>query len=235
MRRGTSLDPRRSTSRPVSRPCGIPRWPHVCIRYGDYGRAKARDGRAMDIRGCLASFYADGLEALVCGRRYERYEELPEMGTQDNIALVMRILNNLNVTAHSLAHRQRSRPAFAISNEYDLQDLLFAQLRAVFDDARKEEWTPQSAGSAKRIDFVLPASGIVLEAKFVRDRKHANRIADELRVDFECYHAHERCRHLVALVWDPDRHIADPIQFCEDLSGLRQKDSASFNVSVLVR
>jgi hypothetical protein len=204
-------------------------------RYGNYGRTRLKDGTVADIRGCHASFYPQGLDELLMGQRPERYEELPDIEARDSLALVMRMLNNLNVSARVLGNRQRSRPAFDIANEYDLQDFLFALLRSVFDDARREEWTPQRAASAKRIDVVLPDIGVVLEAKFVRDANHAKRVADELRIDFECYHDHPSCGHLLALVWDPTRHIADPAQFSNDLSGLRQKNGKSFEVTVLVR
>jgi REase_DpnII-MboI len=204
-------------------------------RYGNYGRSKMRNGDEVDIRGCHASFYPDGLEAVVCGARRERYEELPEIGARDKLALAMQLLNNLPVAARILGERQRSRPPFAIESEFDVQDLLFAVLRSVFQDARREEWTPQRAGSAKRIDVILPASHVVVEAKYVRNRRHAKEVADELRVDFECYHDHEYCEHLIALVWDPHRHISDPEQFSSDLSGLRQKGDHTFEVTVLVR
>ncbi len=204
-------------------------------RYGDYGHSKLKDGREVDIRGCLASFYPDGLEALMCGARHERYEELPELTQRDNLALVMKMLNNVTVAARFLSDRKHSRPPFEIESEYDVQDLIYTLLRSVFDDARKEEWTPQRAGSSKRMDVLLPGLELVLEVKYVRDRAHARTVADELRIDFECYHAHPQCRQLVAFVWDPDRHLSDPAQFSEDLSGLRQKDDHSFNVTVLVR
>lgn len=202
---------------------------------GNSDLSRTHDGRGVDIRGCPASFYPDGLEDLLCGRRRDRHEELPEIALRDNLGLVMRILNNFSVAARLLAARQRSRPPFIIVNEYDLQDLLFALLRSVFDDARREEWTPQRAGSAKRIDLVPRKIGVVLETKYVRDQRHARQVADDLRIDFECYHAHQHCKHLIALVWDPNRHIADASQFSTDRSGFRQKGDTSFEVTVLVR
>jgi hypothetical protein len=151
------------------------------------------------------------------------------------LALVLQVVGNFPAAARALRDRLHNRPAFVIDCEYDVQDLLFATLRSVFDDTKREEWTPQQAGSAKRIDILLTELGAVVEAKFVRDANHARRVADELRIDFECYHLHPACEHLIALVIDPDRLIADPLQFVTDLSGLRQKGASSFDVSVLVR
>lgn len=210
--------------------------PEIADRVRHYGPTHLVDGREIDIRGCLASFYPPGMEALVCGARPERYEELPKLGaTRDRLALVQQIVSSFPIAARTLIERNRGRASFEIATEYDVQDLLFCLLRAVFTDVRREEWTPQSAGSAKRIDIVVPSLGALIEAKFVRDAAHARRVADELRVDFECYHLHSSCKHVVPLVVDPKRLLIDPVQFADDLGGLRRKRASSFDVTVLVR
>lgn len=197
---------------------------------------RVRNYQNVDHLGCLASFYTNEIEDLVCGGRRDRYEELPGRGEpRDRLAQLMQILNNFPLVARILKDRQRGRPGYLLENEYDVQDLLFAVVRAVFDDARREEWTPQRAGSAKRIDVTIGSIESVVETKYVRDKRHARHVADELRVDFECYHDRTECHHLVALVVDPQGHIADPVQFGADLSGLRQKGDHTFEVSVLVR
>jgi len=205
-------------------------------RYGNYGRTKLKSGSTIDLRGCHASFYPDGMEDVLCGGVRSRYEALPELEpTRDRIGLAMQIVNAFPVVSGSLANRGHGREPFRIENEYDVQDLLFAILRSVFEDCKREEWTPKRAGSAKRIDIVIPTINAVIETKFVRDRSHGKEVADELRVDFECYHDHPNCAHLIAVCIDPDRHIGDPVQFEDELSGLRVKGSHEFNVTVLVR
>ncbi len=205
-------------------------------RYGNYGKSKLKRGGTVDIRGCHASFYPDGMESLLCGGTRNRYEALPELEpTRDRLGLLMQILNAFPTASRMLANRGHGRPPFLVESEYDLQDLLFAIVRSVFEDACREEWTPKRAGSAKRMDIVVPAINTVIEAKFVRDARHAKSVADELRVDFECYHDHENCAQLVAICADPNRHIVDSEQFETELSGLRKKGSHEFNVTVLVR
>lgn len=137
--------------------------------------------------------------------------------------------------ARALSDRGHGRPPFEIVNEYDVQDLLFATLRAAFPDARREVWTPQPAAGGRRIDIVLPGASIVIETKYVRDAAHARRVGDELRIDFETYHSHPTCKHLLALVVDPAQQIRDPRQFEVDLSGLRQKGSSIFEAIVVLR
>jgi hypothetical protein len=59
-------------------------------------------------------------------------------------------------------------------------------------------------------------------------------VADELKVDFESYHAHPHCDHLFALIFDPGRFIIDPEPLVRDLSGLRVKSDHTFTVHVLI-
>jgi hypothetical protein len=75
---------------------------------------------------------------------------------------------------------------------------------------------------------------MLVEAKFVRSRAHGRTVADELRIDFESYHAHPSCENVFAMVWDPSRHIADPASLERELSGGRTKGEKSFDVSVRV-
>jgi len=121
-----------------------------------------------------------------------------------------------------------------LSCERDLQDLFFFALRATFDEVSREEWTPSSGGSSKRVDLVLPAARLLIETKFVRSKAHGRTVADELRIDFECYHHHPDCKALIAIVWDPQRWISDPKVLERDLSGDRTKDGNSFGVVVRV-
>lgn len=211
--------------------------PEIAERVRAYnGYGELDDGTREDIRGCHASFYPDGMEELLCGGARDRYEALPEVEpSRERLALVMQIVNAFPVVERLLKNRGHQRPPFLVGNEYDFQDLLFALLRSVFEDAQREEWTPKQAGSAKRIDMVIPSAEAVIETKFIRDRAHGKAVADELRIDFESYHGHQHCRNLVAVCLDPAGHILDPTQFEAELSGLRKKDQHEFNVTVLVR
>lgn len=131
--------------------------------------------------------------------------------SRERLALVLQVVNAFPVVERILKNRGHQRPPFLVENEYDFQDLLFALLRSVFEDAQREEWTPKQAGSAKRIDMVIPSAEAVIETKFIRDRAHGKVVADELRVDFESYHGHQYCRNLIAVCLDPDVHISTPL------------------------
>lgn len=108
-------------------------------------------------------------------------------------------------------------------------------IKSVFPDARIEEHTAVHAGGTKLIDIVIPGISTVVEIKYVRDRRHAKEVANELKVDFESYHIHPHCKRLIAYVWDPHKHLSDRSNFTNDLRGLRAKGASQFEVDVMVK
>jgi hypothetical protein len=160
---------------------------------------------------------------------------LPNLHAIDKTSLIIQIIDYFPVISRYLSKRKHNRPPFEIKNEYDVQDLLFVNIRAIFEDARMEEWTPKHGGKSKRIDIVVPSCNTVIEAKYIRDENHAKSISDELKVDIESYHAHSRCQNLLFLVYDSNKHIIDPSEISNDLSGRRVKGKSNFDVQVLIR
>lgn len=208
-------------------------------------RSLARDAErsAIDRRGydqnaegvCAADFLGDDVEGLVCGWRLDRVQRVRAADPRlDALAQIQQIAVSLPTAVKALTERGRGRPSFEIECERDVQDLFFFALRAAFEDVRREEWTPSSAGNAKRADLFIPHAGVMLEVKYVRDAPHGRRVANELRVDFESYHSHPGCKTLVAVVWDEHRCIPDPAALERDLAGPRTKSDANFDVVVKV-
>jgi hypothetical protein len=212
-----------------------PRFRDRVASYGNYGKSRTVEGDIEDIRGCLASFIGEDLEDLLCGHRPDRYVESPSLGDRSNQnELVLRALKSVAVNARKLSNRSHGRPGITVNNEYDVQDLAEMTLTPLFADVTREEWTPQIAGSAKRMDIVIPSLGVVVECKYIRDSAHARKVADELKIDFESYHEYAECRELFAYIYDPNNYIADPERFARDMSGLRQKRGHAFSVYVLI-
>ena len=112
-------------------------------------------------------------------------------------------LDQFPVIAHFLSNRTNNRPNFIIENEYDVQDLLYSNLRSVFENVKTEEWTIQHGGKSKRIDIVLPDIDTIIEVKMIRNKSHGKSISDELKIDIESYHVHPNCRKLVCFIYDP--------------------------------
>lgn len=147
--------------------------------------------------------------------------------------LLLDLMKNFSASAAVLRLRQRGRPPLTLSDEYDTADLLHALIRKDFDDVIREDWTTKHAGRSGRVDFVIPSLNTIIEVKHVRDKDHVPRLLVELNDAFERYHHHLECKWLMAFIYDPQGHIADPVQL-EKLSGPRKKGNHSFDVTVFV-
>ena len=65
------------------------------------------------------------------------------------------LIQRFHQVVRQLKHRHDDRETLVIRDEYDVQDLLHALLRTLFDDVRPEEHTPSYAGASSRMDFLL--------------------------------------------------------------------------------
>ena len=109
-----------------------------------------------------------------------------------------------------MRERHEQRPTLDEADEYDVQDLFHALLTIYFDDIRKEEWTPTYAGSASRMDFLLPEIEAVVEIKMTRPTLSTKQLGEQLIVDIAKYKKHLMCRTLFCVVYDPDGRISNP-------------------------
>lgn len=147
--------------------------------------------------------------------------------------LLLVLLCGLRRAMHPLTHRRKGAQQLTFTSEYDVQDLLHALLRPWVSDIRPEEYTPSYAGSSTRMDFLLPAHGVVIELKFVRDRTHAKGIGDELIIDIEHYQVHPRCETLWCVVYDPNHLLTNAEGLRTDLEGKRAREDGKLTVKVL--
>jgi hypothetical protein len=148
--------------------------------------------------------------------------------------LLQVIIRGLPRAMHPLTHRRKGLPSISIQSEYDIQDLLHSQLRPWVADIRPEEYTPSYAGTATRMDFLLPRYSLVLETKRVRDKAHAAVIGDELIVDIEHYRRHPKCNRLWCIVYDPQHLIPNPSGLVTDLEGSRSTPDGAVQVRLYV-
>jgi hypothetical protein len=184
---------------------------------------------------CFAAFAGDDLEGLLCGGATDRYEYLSGAYSGDRRFILTEILEMFPTAAGHLLNRNGSRPSYRLEEEQDVRDLLYSMIKSVFPDTRIEEHTRIHAGSAKRIDIVIPRISTMIEIKYVRNSRHAKKVADELRIDFESYHAHPDCKKLIAYVWDTGGNLIDRSNFIKDLRGLRIKGNSRFSVDIMIK
>ncbi len=133
------------------------------------------------------------------------------------------LLQRFHKIARQLRHRHDNRETLLIRDEYDVQDLLHTLLKTLFDDVRPEEYTPSYAGASSRMDFLLKAEKIVVEAKMARTKLTDKLIGEQLIVDMNRYQSHPDCKRLVCFIYDPEGYVKNPFALENDLSG-KQND-----------
>ncbi|MFC9173752.1 hypothetical protein [Streptomyces sp. NPDC057107] len=109
-------------------------------------------------------------------------------------------------------------PAPTVEKEGDLQVLVEACLRLMYEDVRPEDFVPQRAGGRSRVDFLIPDVGVVVETKMTRESLTDKLVGEELAIDWNRYSAHPDCRGILALVYDPGRHLKNPAGLESDLT-----------------
>lgn len=146
---------------------------------------------------------------------------LPEDRTveaPDSLARLVALLDRIPAAIRALSRRSHSRPAVSVDDEYDLQYVLHVVLTASFRDVRPEEWTPSYAGGSSRMDFLLKADRIVVEAKYTRPGLADREVADQLIVDRTRYATHQDCGTLACFVYDPKQLLRYPESLERDLA-----------------
>ncbi|MEY9952446.1 hypothetical protein [Leifsonia sp. EB34] len=147
-----------------------------------------------------------------------------------DLAQVLRRLPRLLETLN------RQRPDWKlierIADEHDLQAVVEALLRTLFDDVRPEDYVPSRAGRNSRVDFVLPEVGVVIETKMTRPGLDSKRLVEELLIDAGRYPKHPDCDAIVALVYDPERRVVNPAGLERDLTQRTQYGLSFFCVVV---
>jgi hypothetical protein len=131
----------------------------------------------------------------------------------------------------ALRRRHGSRAPLEFDDEYDDQYLFKALLALFFDDIRPEDYVPDYAGGRSRVDFLLPEHGLAIELKHTRDGLTDKSLGEQLIVDTARYAGASKARHLLALVFDPDRHLENPRGLEKDL----QREHGSTDLAVTVR
>jgi hypothetical protein len=159
---------------------------------------------------------------------HEEDNELPT--SKISFEIITNLCDRFHLAVNQLRRRHDDRPTLGVADEYDVQDLFHALLTIHFDDIRTEEWTPSYAGGSSRMDFMLNDECIVIELKMTR-KGLENRVASEqLIIDKERYKTHQKCKHLICFLYDPDGKIINPRGFEKDLS-----QSEDLRVDVYVR
>jgi hypothetical protein len=136
------------------------------------------------------------------------------------LSILINICKRFHAVAKHLRKRYNQREPLDINDEYDLQDLIYALLHINFNDIRKEEWTPNYACGASRMDFLINPFGIVLETKKTREGLGSKELGKQLVNDIVWYEKHPNCKKLICFIYDPEERITNPKGLITDLENM---------------
>jgi hypothetical protein len=149
-------------------------------------------------------------------------------------AMIEQICKRLPQAAKVLALRSRKGKApFEITDEYDVQDLLHATLRAYLKYSVQEDPLPKVAGAkSSRIDVSIEELGILIEVKYVRGPEDQKRIFEEYSQDLVLYAEWAHLKTLIYLIYN-SADLRDPEAF-EKLTAAQEIGGKRFNVRVVL-
>ena len=151
---------------------------------------------------------------------YDSAEEKPT----SSLETVLHIVKRFHLAAIQLSNRREGKLPFAINDEYDIQDLLYAFLSVNFKNVLREVYAPSYAGGAARIDFVLKNEGILIEAKKASRNLKAKDIGDQLIIDIARYAKYPEVKTLVCFIYDPEFAVSNPELFEQHINEVPTKE-----------
>ncbi|SRR5713101_4347224 len=131
--------------------------------------------------------------------------------------------------------RRSSGAVIDINSEADVQDVVFLMLRPWIFDLVPENPTDRVASRYSIKDFISKELESVVEAKYIRDKKHGREISKELHDDIEMYKNHPNCKHLVFFIYDRDAVIPDVAALRKQVEGTRNYDGKKLMVFCVVK
>jgi hypothetical protein len=136
---------------------------------------------------------------------------------QTGLNQLIRHLNRFHKVAQALRHRHDSRETLLITDEYDVQDLLYGLLQLHFSDVRTEDASPGHAGANSRLDFTMRDEKFIIEVKMTSEKYSTKKIGDDLLIDIGRYKEYPYGSHLIIFVYDKGDHIRNKHGFVTDL------------------
>jgi hypothetical protein len=127
-----------------------------------------------------------------------------------SVALLLQLCERLPQAARFLASRREGKQPYKIAEEYDVQDLLHAVIRAYLKYSIDEEPLGKVGGArSSRADIAIPDLNTLIEIKYVRGPSDQQRIVEEFAQDLLLYTAWAPLQTFIYLVYN-SADLRDP-------------------------
>lgn len=150
-----------------------------------------------------------------------------KLSIEPDAATVELLCRRLPQAARILGSRSRKgKTSYSITDEYDVQDLLHAVLRAYLKFSVQEDPLPKVAGAkSSRTDISIEDLGILIEVKYVHGPSDQKRLFDEYSQDLVLYAKWPHLKTLIYLIYNsadlPDAEAFEKLAGSQEISGVR--------------
>jgi DpnII restriction endonuclease len=152
---------------------------------------------------------------------------------EPDLGLILQLCRRLPYTARILATRDREKSPYQIKDEYDVQDLLHAVLRAYLKYSVQEEPLGKVGGvRSSRADIAIEDLGILIEIKYAHGPKDQTRLVEEFAQDLLLYTKWAPLRSFVYFVYNAG-DLRDP-EALEELGGETEIRGRKFRTYVIL-
>jgi len=152
----------------------------------------------------------------------------------DTLKLVS-ALDQFQECVRYLNTRRSSGAVINISSENDVQDVVYLMLRPWITDIVYENPTDRFGSRYVIKDFLTKELKTVVEAKYVRDKKHGKGISKELHDDIESYKTHPDAQNIIFFIYDPNALIPDATALRRHIDGTRKYGEKTISVYCIVK
>ncbi len=157
-------------------------------------------------------------------------------GQELGVEKVVSALEQFPECVRYLNTRRSSGAVIDINSEADVQDAVYLMLRPWIIDLVPENPTDRIASRYSIKDFISKELSVVIEAKYVREKKHGRDISKEMHDDIEMYRNHPDCKHLVFFIYDRDAFIPDVAALKRQIEGTsRNYGNKKLNVFCIIK
>ena len=130
--------------------------------------------------------------------------------------------------------RRKGHDFFEINDEYDVQDLLYVMLKALFPKLITEDPAPKVGVTYTKIDLIMREEEIIIEVKMIKQTDSDEKIfIGQLKNDIQSYYLYPYLKELLIFVYDPQNKTRD-VQNFHALNGEQEIQGIRFNVEVIV-
>lgn len=148
---------------------------------------------------------------------------------------IVSALNQFMECVRYLNTRRSKGTVLTLSSEGDVQDALYIMLRPWVSDLKYEDPTSKNGNRFVIKDFFIQSAEMIIEAKYIRDKKHGKEVSKELHDDIEMYRHRGDASFVVFFIYDPSNNIPSVEDLKSSLEVDRVYNGKSLRIEVLVK